>query len=86
VAIVTAQGAGGRSLLVKLYGRDAWDGQLLASAWSALWYRGDAPHLALGRRAQVEHEAFVTLLAERAGSRCSRWWRPGWPRSATRCW
>jgi uncharacterized membrane protein YbhN (UPF0104 family)/tRNA A-37 threonylcarbamoyl transferase component Bud32 len=67
VAIVTAQEPGGRSLLVKIYGRDAWDGQLLASAWSSLWYRGDAPHLALGRRAQVEHEAFVTLLAERAG-------------------
>jgi uncharacterized membrane protein YbhN (UPF0104 family) len=67
VAIVTAQGPSGRSLLVKVYGRDAWDGQLLASAWSSVWYRGDTPHLALGRRAQVEHEAFVTLLAERAG-------------------
>ena len=68
-AVVTAEGPDGRSLLVKVYGRDAWDGQLLASAWSALWYRGDTPHLALGRRAQVEHEAFVTLLAERAGVR-----------------
>ena len=67
VAIATAEGPGGRSLLVKVYGRDAWDGQLLASAWSSLWYRGDTPHLALGRRQQVEHEAFVTLLAERAG-------------------
>jgi uncharacterized membrane protein YbhN (UPF0104 family)/tRNA A-37 threonylcarbamoyl transferase component Bud32 len=66
VAIATAE-ADGRSLLVKVYGRDAWDGQLLASVWSALWYRGDTPHLALGRRQQVEHEAFVTLLAERAG-------------------
>jgi uncharacterized membrane protein YbhN (UPF0104 family)/tRNA A-37 threonylcarbamoyl transferase component Bud32 len=67
VAIVTAEGPDGRSLLVKVYGRDAWDGQLLASAWSSLWYRGDTPHLSLGRREQVEHEAFVTLLAERAG-------------------
>jgi uncharacterized membrane protein YbhN (UPF0104 family)/tRNA A-37 threonylcarbamoyl transferase component Bud32 len=67
VAIATAQAPDGRSLLVKVYGRDAWDGQLLAAAWSALWYRGDTPHLALGRRQQVEHEAFVTLLAERAG-------------------
>jgi uncharacterized membrane protein YbhN (UPF0104 family) len=66
VAIVTAQAPDGRTLLVKIYGRDAWDGQLLASAWSSLWYRGDTPHLALGRRQQVEHEAFVTLLAERA--------------------
>jgi len=67
VAITTAEAPGGRSLLVKIYGRDAWDGQLLASAWSSLWYRGDAPHLSLGRRQQVEHEAMVTLLAERAG-------------------
>jgi uncharacterized membrane protein YbhN (UPF0104 family)/tRNA A-37 threonylcarbamoyl transferase component Bud32 len=67
VAIVTAEAPDGRSLLVKVYGRDAWDGQLLASAWSSLWYRGDTPHLSLGRREQVEHEAFVTLLAERAG-------------------
>jgi uncharacterized membrane protein YbhN (UPF0104 family)/tRNA A-37 threonylcarbamoyl transferase component Bud32 len=67
VAITTAEAPDGRSLLVKIYGRDAWDGQLLASAWSSLWYRDDTPHLALGRRQQVEHEAFVTLLAERAG-------------------
>ena len=66
VAIATGEAPDGRSLLVKVYGRDAWDGQLLAAAWTALWYRGDTPHLALGRRAQVEHEAFVTLLAERA--------------------
>jgi uncharacterized membrane protein YbhN (UPF0104 family)/tRNA A-37 threonylcarbamoyl transferase component Bud32 len=67
VAIASAEAPDGRSLLVKIYGRDAWDGQLLASAWSSLWYRGDTPHLSLGRRQQVEHEAFVTLLAERAG-------------------
>jgi len=68
VAITTAEAPDGCSLLVKIYGRDAWDGQLLASAWSSLWYRGDTPHLALGhRQEQVEHEAFVTLLAERAG-------------------
>jgi hypothetical protein len=67
VAIATAQDRQGRSLQVKIYGRDAWDGQLLASAWSSLWYRGDTPHLVRGRRAQVEHEAFVTLLAERGG-------------------
>ena len=67
VAIAFAETPDGRSLLVKIYGRDAWDGQLLAAGWSSLWYRGDTPHLSLGRRQQVEHEAFVTLLAERAG-------------------
>ena len=67
VAIAFAEAPDGRSLLAKIYGRDAWNGQLLASVWSSLWYRDDGPHLALGRRQQVEHEAFVTLLAERAG-------------------
>src|SRR5918995_4812235 len=67
VAIATGEAPDGHLLLVKVYGRDAWDGQLLAAAWTALWYRGDTPHLSLGRREQVEHEAFVTLLAERAG-------------------
>src|SRR5829696_6642664 len=67
VALATAEAPDGCSLLVKVYGRDAWEGQLLAAAWSSLWYRGDTPHLSLGRQAQVEHEAFVTLLAERAG-------------------
>src|SRR4029453_5769861 len=49
VAIATGEAPDGRSLLVKVYGRDAWDGQLLAAAWTALWYRGDTPHLARGR-------------------------------------
>jgi hypothetical protein len=31
VAVATAEAPDGRSLLVKVYGRDAWDGQLLAS-------------------------------------------------------
>ena len=25
---------------VKMYGRDAWDGELVASAWRRVWYRG----------------------------------------------
>ena len=86
VAIATAEAPDGRSLLVKVYGRDAWDGQLLASAWSALWYRGDTPHLALGRRAQVEHEAFVTLLAERAGVAVLPVVAAGMASERTRCW
>ena len=35
--------------------------------WSYLWYRDDTPNLTFSRLQQVEHEAFVTLLAERAG-------------------
>jgi uncharacterized membrane protein YbhN (UPF0104 family) len=71
VVLVRASTPEGRQLVVKVYGRDAWDGQLLTSTWSYLWYRDEAPALTLSRRQQVEHEAFVTLLAERAGVRVS---------------
>jgi uncharacterized membrane protein YbhN (UPF0104 family) len=67
VVLVRASSPDGRPLLAKVYGRDARDGQLLATIWGNLWYRDDTSRLALGRRQQVEHEAFLTLLAERGG-------------------
>ena len=39
VGVMRAVTASGRTLFVKVYGRDAWDGQLLSSLWSFLWYR-----------------------------------------------
>ncbi|WP_421121952.1 flippase-like domain-containing protein [Aquihabitans daechungensis] len=66
VFLVDTTDADGGPLLVKVYGRDAWDSQLLAKAWRALWYR-DTDALTLTRLQQAEHEAFVTLLAERSG-------------------
>ena len=66
VALATASASDGRSLLVKVYGRDAWDAQLLSSAWSSLWNRGESARVG-GRLRQVEHEAFVTLFAAREG-------------------
>jgi uncharacterized membrane protein YbhN (UPF0104 family) len=68
VVWVSAHRTDGSQLDVKLYGRDAWDAQLLVSAWRFLWYRDGGPTLALTRLQQVEHEAFVTLLAERGGA------------------
>ena len=67
VALVTGLSAAGRPLLVKVYGRDAWDGQLISSLWASLWYRDTMPSTRLNRLQQVEHEAFATLFAERAG-------------------
>jgi uncharacterized membrane protein YbhN (UPF0104 family) len=67
VALLRAETPQGRPLVIKVYGRDAWDGQLLTSTWSYLWYRDEAPKLTISRRQQVEHEAFITLLAERSG-------------------
>jgi uncharacterized membrane protein YbhN (UPF0104 family) len=67
VAVALATTTDGRTLLVKVYGRDAHDGQLLTSAWASLTRKGEAPHLTTTRRELVEHEAFITLLAERGG-------------------
>lgn len=54
---------------VKVYGRDAWDGQLLANLWRMAWYRDAERTVRLSRLELVEHEGFITLLAERAGLR-----------------
>ena len=51
-----------RAVSVKIYGHDARDTQLVAKLWRALWYR-DTGAVTLTRLQQVEHEAFVTLLA-----------------------
>jgi uncharacterized membrane protein YbhN (UPF0104 family) len=66
VVLAFASSPDGRPLMVKVFGRDAWDGQLAAATWSAIWNRGAKP-VGRGRLQQVEHEAFVTLLAERSG-------------------
>lgn len=54
-------------LLVKVFGRDAWDAQVIGSTWTALTRRGEAPRLTMGRRERVGHEAMAALLAQRAG-------------------
>jgi uncharacterized membrane protein YbhN (UPF0104 family) len=57
----------GRPLLVKVYGRDAYDTQLVARVWRRLWFRGGGLPIRLGRLEAVEHEAFVTLLVRSGG-------------------
>ncbi len=66
--ILLADSDAGRPLLIKVYGRDATDARRAARWWRTLIYRDqrspDATRLQL-----VEHEALVTILAERAGLR-----------------
>ena len=57
----------GERLHVKVYGRDAYDAQLLTKVWRTVWYREERPAPSLSRLQQVEHEAFLTLLAQQAG-------------------
>ncbi|MDP1877392.1 MAG: lysylphosphatidylglycerol synthase transmembrane domain-containing protein [Actinomycetota bacterium] len=67
VCVMDVLAGDGRSLLVKVYGRDAWDGQVVGSMWTALTRRGESPVILRSRMERVEHEAMVTLLAQRAG-------------------
>jgi hypothetical protein len=59
--------AAGRAIELSVYGRDASDARVLAKLWRFCFYRDSGPTLILDRLQQVEHEAFLTLVAERAG-------------------
>jgi uncharacterized membrane protein YbhN (UPF0104 family) len=62
VAAVTA----GR-LHIAVYGRDAADARLLTKAGRFVFYRDSGPSLTITRLQQVEHEAYLTMRAARAG-------------------
>jgi glycosyltransferase 2 family protein len=59
----------GKAAEVSVYGRDDSDAQLLAKTGRFLFYRDSGPTLSITRRQQVEHEAYLTLMADRAGAR-----------------
>lgn len=65
--VVDATGRDGRRLVVKVYGRDADDAQLLRAAWRRIWRRGAGHPVPVGRVHQVEREALLTLFASDAG-------------------
>jgi uncharacterized membrane protein YbhN (UPF0104 family) len=61
-----ATDAEGRALRVGVVGRDSTDARLFAKAARFVWYRDSGPPLTLTRAQQVEHQAFLLLLAERS--------------------
>jgi len=52
---------------IKVFGRDAWNGQLVAAVWRWLTMRGPGAHLAVTRVQQAEHEALMAHVAQRHG-------------------
>jgi undecaprenyl-diphosphatase len=58
---------GGGPVRVVALGRDEADAQLLSRAWRYLAYRDAPPTVLPSRRAQVEYEAYLMLLARDAG-------------------
>ena len=67
-ATAVARGADGQPVVVKVYGRDARDTQLLTRLWRFLAYRDGGASFSFSRAHQVEHEALTTLLARDAGA------------------
>ena len=57
----------GSRIELSVYGRDAADARALAKLWRFCFYRDSGPALILGRIQQVEHEAYQTFMAARAG-------------------
>jgi glycosyltransferase 2 family protein len=57
----------GQRIAVEVYGRDAADARLLTKAGRFVLYRDSGPSLTITRLQQVEHEAYLTLRAGRAG-------------------
>ena len=60
-------GSPGPRLGIEVYGRDAADARLLTKAGRFLLYRDSGPSLTITRLQQVEHEAYLTMRAGRAG-------------------
>jgi undecaprenyl-diphosphatase len=59
-------------LRIKVIGRDEADAQFLVKLYRFVVYKESGPRLYLTRLGQVEHEAYVTLLARERGVRVPR--------------
>jgi len=66
-AVFLGEMSDGRALRIAALGRDEADAQLLSRAWRYVAYRDAPPTLLPTRRAQVEYEAYLALLARDAG-------------------
>ncbi len=60
--------ADGRHLVARVLGRDQRDASFLAKTWRWLMQKDFQPNLFVTRVNEVEHEAYVTLMAQRAGA------------------
>jgi undecaprenyl-diphosphatase len=67
--LMVAESGDGDRCSVKVLGRDQRDTQFLSKAWRWLTTKESGPTLYLTRIQEVEHEAYVDLLAARAGVR-----------------
>ncbi len=57
------------ALSIRVLGRDEADAQLLSKVGRSVLYKDGGPSVHVTRLSEVEHQAYMTLLAERAGVR-----------------
>ena len=68
----------GRLLELAVYGRDAADAQWITKLWRFCVFRDSGPTLMFNRLQQVEHEAYLTFLAQHTGVRVPEVVAAGW--------
>lgn len=56
-------------LMVRVLGRDEADSELVQKFWRSIVYKGSGPNLYLTRLQEIEHSAFVTIVAQQHGVR-----------------
>lgn len=61
-----AQQGDGDSLRISVYGRDARDAQLFSKIYRTIWLRNDVGPFMITRAQQVDHECYLSLLADHA--------------------
>ncbi len=63
----TALAPDGAPVTIDVIGRDAADARLFAKVWRSIWYKDSGPTISLTRTQQLEHRAYLLMLADRAG-------------------
>ena len=58
----------GREVDIQVHGRDSWDSQFFVKLWRFVFYRSGGRNVTVNRQRQVEHQAYLTLFAEREGA------------------
>ena len=68
VIVAGARTPDDRRLDVHVHGRDSWDSQFFVKMWRLVFYRSGGRNVTVNRRHQIEHQAYLTLYAQREGA------------------
>jgi uncharacterized membrane protein YbhN (UPF0104 family) len=68
VMVASARTSENRQLDVRVHGRDSWDSQFFVKTWRLLFYRSGGRNVTVNRRHQIEHQAYLSLFAQREGA------------------